>query len=122
MLCPPEIPGSSGVPLHTEGAGDARAGLSTGGMLCSPLLMLCSPNLLMLLWKAGCACGEENPCQPRRALGLLQCQGGALCYHCGILEAEALREIPLIPGHEISLYTLAVLLILNSALLPRAGN
>lgn len=57
-----------------------------------------------------------------RALGLLQCQGGALCYHRGILEAEALRGIALIPGHGISLYVLAVLLILNSALLPRAGN
>lgn len=57
-----------------------------------------------------------------RALGLLQCQGGALCYHRGILEDEALREVPLIPGHVISLYMLAVLLILNSALLPRAGN
>lgn len=57
-----------------------------------------------------------------RALGLLQCQGGASCCHRGILEAEALREVPLIPGHVISLYMLAVLLILNSALLPRAGN
>lgn len=50
------------------------------------------------------------------------CQGGASRYRCGILEAEALREMPLILRRVMCFYVLAVPVVRNSIFLSCAGN
>lgn len=65
---------------------------------------------MLLPMGQACPCGEG-------AVWLIECQGGTLHYHCVILEAEALSEIPLTLTHAVSLYVLAIPVMQKSTFL-----